>query len=153
VASVEVNKKAPDFEIKDYLGNKIKLSDFKDKSNVLIVLNRGFVWPFCRKHMMQLHQDYDKFVQKDTVILVIGPENAEKFKEYWEENNLEFYGIPDESHSILKMYGQEVNLFKLGRMPAQMLVDKEGILRYVHFGHSMKDIPENSEILEIIDKL
>ncbi len=103
--------------------------------------------------MMQLHQDYDKFVQKDTVILVIGPENAEKFKEYWEENNLEFYGIPDESHSILKMYGQEVNLFKLGRMPAQMLVDKEGILRYVHFGHSMKDIPENSEILEIIDKL
>jgi len=34
-----------------------------------------------------------------------------------------------------------------------MLVDKEGILRYVHFGHSMKDIPENSEILEIIDKL
>lgn len=153
MASVEVNKKAPDFEIKDYLGNAIKLSDFKGKKNVLIVLNRGFVWPFCRKHMMQLHQDYDKFVKKDTAILVIGPENSEKFKEYWEENNLEFYGIPDESHSILKMYGQEVNLFKLGRMPAQMLVDKEGILRYVHFGHSMKDIPENSEILEIIDKL
>jgi peroxiredoxin Q/BCP len=38
-------------------------------------------------------------------------------------------------------------------MPAQMLVDKEGILRYVHYGHSMKDIPENSEILELIDNL
>lgn len=103
--------------------------------------------------MMQLHQDYDKFLEKDTKIVVIGPEKAKKFNDYWEEHNLRFYGIPDEEKSILKLYGQEVNLFKLGRMPAQMLVDKEGVLRYVHYGHSMKDIPKNSEIFELIDKL
>ncbi len=103
--------------------------------------------------MMQLHQDYDKFMKKNTMIFVIGPENAEKFKQYWEENDLKLYGIPDPKHSVLKTYGQQVNLFKLGRMPAQMLVDKEGILRFVHYGHSMQDIPENSEILEIIDNL
>jgi peroxiredoxin Q/BCP len=103
--------------------------------------------------MMQLHQDYEKFVEKDTTIVAIGPENADKFNEYWEENNLKFFGIPDEKGSVLKLYGQEVKIFKLGRMPAQMLVDKEGILRYVHYGHSMKDIPENSEILELIDNL
>lgn len=60
-----------------------------------------------------------------------------------EDNNLSFYGIPDEKQTVLNLYGQEVNLFKLGRMPAQMLIDKNGILRYVHYGHSMKDIPEN----------
>ncbi len=103
--------------------------------------------------MMQLHQDYDKFVKKDTQIVVIGPENAKKFKDYWEENNFEFHGISDEKQSVLNMYGQEVNLFKLGRMPAQMLVDKEGLLRYIHYGHSMKDIPENAEIFELIDTL
>jgi len=103
--------------------------------------------------MMQLHQDYDKFVEKDTVIVAIGPENTNKFKTYWEENNLKFYGISDENHSILKLYGQQVNLFKLGRMPAQMLVDKMRVLRYIHYGHSMKDIPENSEIFELINSL
>jgi len=103
--------------------------------------------------MMQLHQDYDKFVEKDTVIVAIGPENTNRFKTYWEENSLKFYGIPDEKHSVLKLYGQQVNLFKLGRMPAQMLVDKMGVLRYIHYGHSMKDIPENSEIFELIDSL
>ena len=153
MASVEVNKQAPDFEIEDFKGEKFKLSDFFKKKNVLIVLNRGFSWPFCRKHMMQLHQDYEKFVEKDTIIVAIGPDKAEKFESYWEENNLEFYGIPDENGSVLKLYGQEVKIFKLGRMPAQMLVDKEGILRYVHYGHSMKDIPENSELLELIDNL
>jgi peroxiredoxin len=45
------------------------------------------------------------------------------------------------------------NTFKLGRMPSQMLVDKAGMIRYVHYGNSMKDIPENSEIFQLIDSL
>ncbi|NKZ28914.1 peroxiredoxin Q/BCP [Facklamia miroungae] len=103
--------------------------------------------------MMQLHKDYNMFEERDTAIVVIGPEGNEKFAEYWKENELEFYGLPDPNHSVLKLYGQEVNLFKMGRMPAQMLVDKNGKLRFIHYGHSMKDIPENSEMLELIDSL
>lgn len=103
--------------------------------------------------MMQLHQDFNKFLEKDTIIVAIGPENAGSFKSYWQENNLNFYGLPDPEHSVLKLYGQKVSLFKLGRMPAQMLIDKGGILRYIHYGHSMKDIPENDEILQLIDTI
>ncbi|MDD2371289.1 MAG: redoxin domain-containing protein [Firmicutes bacterium] len=103
--------------------------------------------------MMQLHQDYNKFFIKDTLIVAIGPDNAENFKEYWADNSLEFIGLPDKKHEVLKLYGQKVNLFKLGRMPAQMLIDKGGLLRYVNYGHSMQDIPENKEILDLIDKL
>ncbi len=43
MASIEVNKEAPDFEIEDFKGNKLKLSSFRGKSNILMVLNRGFV--------------------------------------------------------------------------------------------------------------
>jgi peroxiredoxin len=43
MASIEVNKEAPDFDIEDFKGNKFKLSNFRGKNNVLIVLNRGFV--------------------------------------------------------------------------------------------------------------
>lgn len=43
MASVEVNKQAPDFEINDYKNESFKLSSFEGKYNVLIVLNRGFV--------------------------------------------------------------------------------------------------------------
>ena len=103
--------------------------------------------------MMQLHQDYDKFVEKHTKIVVIGPEDAKSFRTYWEDNDLKFYGIPDEKHSVLKLYEQKVKLLKLGRMPAQMLVDKEGVLKYIHFGKSMKDIPNNSQIFELINSL
>jgi peroxiredoxin len=43
MASVEVNKLAPDFELEDLNGEMFKLSDFRGQSNILIVLNRGFV--------------------------------------------------------------------------------------------------------------
>ena len=100
--------------------------------------------------MAQLRRDYDKFVKLDTEILVAGPEDAGTFKNYWEKENLPFIGLPDPEHKVLKLYGQEVKIFKLGRMPAQVMIDKSGKVRFVHYGHSMMDIPENKELLELL---
>jgi peroxiredoxin Q/BCP len=66
---------------------------------------------------------------------------------------LPFIGLPDEKHKVLKLYGQKVKIFKIGRMPGQMIIDKEGILRYVHYGNSMQEIPENEEILKLLNDL
>jgi peroxiredoxin len=40
---VQIDQPAPDFSLKDADGQQITLSDFKGKSNVLLVFNRGFV--------------------------------------------------------------------------------------------------------------
>lgn len=103
--------------------------------------------------MAQLRQDYAEFSNRGAEIIVVGPEGESAFQAYWQKEKLPFIGLPDPRASVLKLYGQEVNLFKLGRMPAQVLVDKQGIARYVHYGHAMSDIPPNKELLEILDKL
>ncbi len=94
-----------------------------------------------------MRQDYDKFLAQDAELLVVGPEDADAFRRYWRDHNLPFPGLPDPKHSVLKLYGQQVKLFKLGRMPAQVIVDINGIARYVHYGKNMSDIPSNEEIL------
>jgi peroxiredoxin len=103
--------------------------------------------------MAQLCLDYQEFVKRQTEVIVVGPEDGEAFKNYWLRNNLPFVGLPDPKVSVLKLYGQEVNLFKLGRMPAQVIVDRDGVARFVHYGHSMSDIPEDSELLALLDQL
>lgn len=103
--------------------------------------------------MAQLRQDHSKFVDRNVEIVVVGPEDAAAFVEYWQAESLPFIGLPDPTYSVLKLYGQEVNLFKLGRMPAQVLIDKAGIARFVHYGHDMSDIPENEEILALADEI
>ncbi len=103
--------------------------------------------------MAQLRRDYEKFQQANTAVLVIGPEDARAFKKYWEQNALPFTGLPDPKHRVLKLYGQEIKLFKLGRMPAMVIVDQEGVARFVHYGHSMSDIPENAGVLATLERL
>ncbi|MBX3056638.1 MAG: redoxin domain-containing protein [Anaerolineae bacterium] len=103
--------------------------------------------------MAQLRRDYDEFTDRHTEIIVVGPENADAFRTYWQEEELPYVGLPDPQHSVLKLYGQEVSLFKLGRMPAQVIVDQAGVARFVHYGHDMTDIPENEEIFAILDML
>lgn len=103
--------------------------------------------------MAQLRRDYEQFVQRDAEIVVVGPESKHLFKDYWANHQLPFVGLPDPEHRVLKLYGQEINLFKLGRMPAQVIIDKPGMVRFVHYGHSMSDIPRNNEILELLDQL
>jgi peroxiredoxin len=103
--------------------------------------------------MAQLRQDHEKFVQRQTEIVVVGPDDAKAFARYWAENDLPFAGLPDPKHRVLKLYGQEIKLFKYGRMPAQVLVDRSGTARFVHYGHDMTDIPTTAEMLELVDRL
>lgn len=103
--------------------------------------------------MAQLRQDYDQFLAQDAEVLVAGPEDAAAFRRYWRDNDLPFPGLPDPKHTVLKLYGQQVNLFKFGRLPSQVIVDINGIARYAHYGKNMSDIPSNQEILETIAEI
>jgi peroxiredoxin len=103
--------------------------------------------------MAQLRQTYQEFVKRETQVIIVGPENAKAFEAYFSKHDLPFIGLPDPKGSVLKRYGQEVNLFKLGRMPAQVIVDQAGVVRFVHYGNSMADIPESTEVLSLIDQL
>ena len=103
--------------------------------------------------MAQLRQDHEHYQSRNAVVVAIGPDSKNDFQQYWEKHQLQFTGLPDEKHSVLKLYGQEVKLFKLGRQPAQMLIDKQGLLRFVHYGHNMSDIPGNEEMIALLDRL
>jgi len=103
--------------------------------------------------MAQLRQDYQQFVERGAVVIVVGPEDAQAFRRYWQAEGLPFIGLPDPTHSVLKLYGQQVKLFKLGRMPAQVIVDREGLARFAHYGQAMDDIPSNEELLSILESL
>ncbi len=100
--------------------------------------------------MAQLRNDYEEFVKLNTVVMAIGPDNARAYASFWPAHQLPFIGIPDPKGKVLKRYGQEIKLFKLGRMPAQVVVDQAGVVRYLHYGQSMSDIPPNQELLKIL---
>jgi peroxiredoxin Q/BCP len=102
--------------------------------------------------MAQLRRDYQQFVQRDAEIVVVGPEDREAFADYWQREELPFVGLPDPEHVVANRYGQEVKLLKMGRLPALLVIDKQGQVRFTHYGSSMSDIAPNEQVLAILDK-
>ena len=100
-----------------------------------------------------MREDYGKFVERDAEILVIGPEGPRRFKQVWEAERYPFVGFADYRHVVANRYGQEVKLLKLGRMPALLFIDKQGVIRFAHFGDDMTDIPKNKDVLALLDQL
>lgn len=103
--------------------------------------------------MAQLRQDAEKFSSAEIKILVAGPETQEEFKIFWDKERLPFFGLPDPEKNLLNAYGQEFKLHKLGRMPAQFFIDKNGIICLAHYGKSMKDILDNKKVLSVARKI
>lgn len=100
-----------------------------------------------------MRDHYSDFTKRNVEIVAVGPDDVDAFQRYWQNENLPYIGLPDPGHRVAKLYKQEVNLFKLGRMPLNCVVDLDGRIRYVHYGSNMTDIPDNETFLNVIDKL
>jgi peroxiredoxin len=103
--------------------------------------------------MAQLRQDYAQFIAHDATILVIWPDDAKTVQDYCEKEKLPFVNLIDPGHEVANRYGQQVNLLKLGRMPALAVLDRDGTVQYEHKANSMSDIPSNKTVLDVLDRL
>jgi len=97
-----------------------------------------------------MKKDYQEFNQRNVQIAIIVPHGNEKARNYWEKEKLPFIGIPDPDGRLGKLYFQEWNLIKLGRMPALFIIDHKGAIAFSQYARNMADIPENAELLLII---
>ena len=150
---IEVNDLAIDFCLKDTRGNDIRLSDYQGKRNILLVFNRGYTCPFCRRHMANLHKDYQEFLDRQTEIITLGPNSVKDYQRFWTMQQMPFIGCSDLGNQVAKMYFQEFNLLKFGWVPALFVIDKKQIIRFSHYGKNMADIPSNRVVLDILDEI
>jgi peroxiredoxin len=100
-----------------------------------------------------MKKDIRKFTNRKAQIVVIAPHEKDEVKDYWEKEKLPFIGIPDPDGTLGKLYGQEWNLIKLGRMPALFIIDKKGAVVYSQYGKSMADIPDNNDLFQILERI
>ena len=150
---VKPDQPAPDFSLNDIKGQTVTLSAFQGRQNIILVFLRHFLWPFCRRHMAQLRQDYQKFQALDTEILAVAYDNVENSVEYFTQNKLPFPGLVDSSHTVFDQYDVASKAISLGQRPGLFVIDKHGIVQFAHIGSQQYDIPTNKVILKVLEGL
>ena len=103
--------------------------------------------------MAQLRQDYAQFTARSAEILVVWPDDADDVRTYGEKEKLPFTNLVDPGHEVANQFGQQVKILKLGRMPALVVLDRDGTVQYEHKANNMSDIPSNKTVLDVLDRL
>jgi peroxiredoxin Q/BCP len=108
-----------------------------------------------QEHVRKLAEDFEKFEAEQTIlypILVDTPKHAADMSRIYAKRKYPVYSDTEDEVAKTILH-QEFKILKLGRMPALLVVDKQGIIQYAYYGDNMHDIPSNEEILEVIKKI
>jgi peroxiredoxin Q/BCP len=103
--------------------------------------------------MAQLRQEYREFVVRNAEVLIVSPEDEAQVVAFWEKERMPMPGLVDPGHEVASQYGQKVSMLQLGRLPTLLVLDRSGAVRYEHRGSSMMDIPQNKQLLALLDEL
>lgn len=111
-------EKAIDFTLKDLNGNKVSLSDFKGKN---VYLNFFATWcPPCRAEMPDIEKVYQKYKDKDFVVLAVDlGEDKDTVKSFIEKNKYNFKVVLDSDQSVAEKYN-------ISAIPVSVFIDKKG---------------------------
>lgn len=112
----------PAFNLKDWDGSQVSLSDFKGRS---VILNSWAVWcPFCLDELPDFVKLQEELGDSVTIVAIDRAESTEKQKEFTDKlgvtGKLLFLNDPDDS------FYQSIGGFS---MPETLFVDKEGNIR------------------------
>lgn len=121
---------APNFKLTATNGKEISLSDFRDKSNVVMFFIRETNCPQCRTHVAHLGQMYEQFKNAGAEVIVILGEGIEKSKKYADKIGLPFPILADPDRHVYLLYELE-KYFILLQRTASIVVDKGGVVRYL----------------------
>lgn len=142
--SLKEGQLAPDFTLEDENSNSYTLSDFRDKSPVVIFFYPKAGTPGCTKQACGIRDNISNFEENDIAIFGISVDSKEAQKKFKEENNLNFPLLSDEDKSVSKAYDVLNNFGVSSRVT--FIIDKEGkiahILRDINISEHAKQVFE-----------
>lgn len=141
-----------DFEAVDLNGNSVKLSDYKGK---IIFLNFWATWcPPCQEEMPYMQEVYNEYKDQDVVILAVnsttvelrgGDDSAEaekRAKAFIKDKGYTFPVLLDKNNDAWAIYQQR-------GIPANYVIDKQGIVRYAFAGA----FPSKEQMIQYIENI
>ena len=126
-ASDLAGQAAPDFALKSSTGENLRLSEYRGD---VVMINFWATWcgP-CRQEMPLLNDLFNRYQRVGFSLLGVNfDDDSRRAMQMVEDLGVDFPVLFDETKAVSKLYQVEA-------MPVTVIVDREGIVRYVHHGY------------------
>jgi peroxiredoxin len=151
---------AIDFSLPAANGGTINLSDFKGKNHVLLLFVRGDWCPTCHIMMRIYEKNREKFSEKQVVAIGISPDDNEVNQQMISRLGWQNFLLTDSTQEVTRKYGgsffannRETKYPEGIPLPASVLVDKSGIIRYVSTPGKANEFLDPSHIFPVVAQL
>ena len=134
MAEIKEGNKAPDFTAIDQDGEKVKLSFFRGKNNVVLYFYPKDMTPGCTTQACDFRDQHKKF--KNTVILGVSIDSTERHQKFIAKYDLPFTLIADIDKKVVLKYDiwQEKKLYGktfMGIVRTTFIIDKTGTIQKI----------------------
>ncbi len=132
---IDVGQKATTFKLSTVEGNELELESFRKDKVILMVF--GATWcPACRHEIPLLKEYYNEFKDDGLEVLNIDiQESKKKVGSFVEKNKINYPVVLDSMAKVATLY-------KVRGIPLNIIIDKDGIIKY------RENIPPGKEIIE-----
>ena len=128
---LEVGEKVPGFTATTTQGNRVKLSDFVGKKNLVLFFYPKDDSPGCTREVCYFRDTKAEFEKRNAVILGVSLDTEASHQRFQEKHSLNFPLISDNEKEISKMFG----VLRLGGLlllkRVTFVIDRNGIIRKV----------------------
>ncbi len=150
-AEVKVGDMAPDFTLEDQDKNKVTLSSFRGKKNVVLAFYPLDWSPVCTNENTCFSNDLPKFDHADSVVFGISTDSTWSHKAWRDHLKLKHTLLSDLKRSACKDYGLFIEDANINKR-ATVIVDKKGTVRYVKV-QEILTARDDADILKALEAL
>lgn len=149
---LEINTKAPSFNLPDEEGNMHTLEEYRGHRVILYFYPRDNT-PGCSKQACGFRDLYPEFLEKDAVVIGISKDSVASHKKFKEKYELPFTLLSDTEKKTIMDYDvwkEKKNYGKvnMGVVRTTYLIDEEGII--IKAKEKVKTADNPQEILEAL---
>jgi peroxiredoxin Q/BCP len=145
--ALSVGDAAPDFDLPGTGGRNYRLADHRGH-NVVLVFYPGDETPVCTRQLNAYNDELAQFDSLEATVLAISAQDVSSHEQFSGKHGFAFPLLADVDKSVAAAYGV---LGPLGFVRRSIvIVDKEGIVRYVHralAGLTYRSVDELTEAL------
>lgn len=148
---LKVGDAAPDFELEDQNGKKVKISQFKGKKNVILAFFPFAFSPVCTNELGELKEKEETISKLDTQILAASVDSTWSQKVFAKELRVRFPLLSDFGKKAATSYGSLYEDKGFAKRTV-FVVDKQGRIAYKR-QYEPAQQPDIEEALAVLKKL
>lgn len=144
---------APDFTLKTNSNEDWRLSNFRGKQNVVLAFVPFAFSSVCSAQLPAYEAELDRLKDFDVEIVSISMDNRYALDAWSNSMHTSFPLLADfyPQGSVVDLFGLRHQAGMSNR--AVILIDKEGVIRYIEVLNSPGDMPDNEDLFDALRKL